>query len=221
MWTQALGITLAALVMTAGACEKKAIPPSTPSPDDPSRHLTGGKLLLEERFDGATFSSSWTVTEGGDWTIVDGWAHSKKARNKGLWLTGTKLPAATRVEFDIRSEPRGGKRFEGDTKCEIFNTEPAHEKGYVLVNGGWNNALDIIARLDEHGKDRKERSSRPVEASKTYRWAIVRTDNTLFWFRDGGLFMYYRDANPVPGQYFGFNNWEAHLYVDNLKVFEL
>ena len=203
---------LAAVVMTA--CEKKAIPPR-------ADRLSGGKLVFEESFDASTLSKAWTVTKGGDWSIVDGWAHSKSAKNKGLWLTGFKLPEAVRIEFDVRSEPRGKKRFEGDAKCEVFNTEPAHEKGYILVNGGWNNQLDIIARLDEHGKDRKEVKSRPVEKSKVYRWAIVRTAGNILWFRDEKLFMSYDDAAPIKGRYFGFNNWEAHLYFDNLKIYEL
>jgi len=230
-WTRTLAATLAAgllgtltlggLSALATGCQKKAIPPRTAPPSDPMQHLQGGKLVFEETFSGTGFSKSWNIIQGGDWSIVDGWAHSKKARNKGLWLAGFQLPDRVRIEFDIRSEPRGKKRFEGDTKCEVFATEPAHEKGYILVNGGWNNQLDIIARLDEHGKDRKERAARPVEASKTYRWAVVRTDDTLYWFRDGALFMFYQDAQPVKGKYFGFNNWEAHLYVDNLKVFQL
>lgn len=216
---------MASLTVTAalalGACEKKPIPARTAKPDDPQQYLTGGTLQFEETFAADKISDKWTIDAGGDWRVVDGWVHSRRARNKGLWLTGLQLPDKVRVEFDVRSEPRGEQRFEGDTKCEVFATEPAHEKGYILVNGGWNNALDIIARLDEHGKDRKERPSRAVEASKVYRWAIVRVSDTVYWFRDGGLFMYYQDANPVPGRYFAFNNWEAHLYFDNLRIYAL
>ena len=196
------------------ACEKKAIPPRNDG-------LSGGTLVFEESFDKAAFADTWTITPGGDWKVVDGWAHSKSARNKGLWLTGFELPEAVRIEFDVRSEPRGKKRFEGDAKCEVFCTEPAHEKGYILINGGWNNQLDIIARLDEHGKDRKETASRPVEKSKVYRWTIIRTAGTILWFRDGERFMTYEDKAPVKGRYFGFNNWEAHLYFDNLKIYKL
>lgn len=225
MWRVPLFVlTLAGLLGTSVACEKKAIPPraepaaATPAAD----HLTGGSLVFEERFDAPAFGRAWTVTAKGDWTIVDGWAHSKSAKNMGLWLTGFQLPDGVRVEFDIRSEPRGaGKRFEGDLKCEIFNTAAEHEKGYILVNGGWNNQLDIVARLDEHGKDRKETPARAVEASKVYRWAIVRTAGTLHWYRDGVPFMTFDDGEPVKGRFFGFNNWEAHVYVDNLKVFAL
>ena len=40
---------------------------------------------------------------------------------------------------------------EGDIKVEIFGDGTDHASGYVLIHGGWNNSLSIIARLDEHG----------------------------------------------------------------------
>jgi hypothetical protein len=62
-----------------------------------------------------------------------------------LWLKA-KLPDNVVVEFDARSQSP-----EGDIKCEIFGDGTDHASGYVLIHGGWNNSLSIIARLDEHG----------------------------------------------------------------------
>ena len=38
------------------------------------------------------------------------------------------------------------------SKCEIFGDGSDHASGYILVHGGWNNSISVIARLDEHGK---------------------------------------------------------------------
>ncbi len=232
----ALGLSATFAFVPLAGCEKKAIPPRAPATGpatqaggaaaderpavDPRTLLEGGELVFEDDFERATFGDAWKTDHAG-WVIEGGWAHSTRARNDGLWLT-RELPDETRVEFDARSEPLpGGKPFPGDLKAEIFAERPEHEAGYILVNGGWTNRLDIIARQDEHGDDRKEQAAAKVEPSKTYRWAIARAGDTVYWFRDGQLHMSYQDANPVRGNYFGFNNWEANVYFDNLKVYAL
>ncbi|MGZ3458496.1 MAG: hypothetical protein ACXU86_08310, partial [Archangium sp.] len=47
---------------------------------------------------------------------------------------------------------------------EIFGDGSDHASGYVLIHGGWNNSLSIIARLDEHGAslDSLQRQARHV-----------------------------------------------------------
>ncbi len=97
------------------------------------------------------FSNRATVEEnywstGGHWRTVNGELLSPGVKNNPLWLKA-KLPNDVSVEFDVRSESP-----EGDVKVEIFGDGLDHASGYVLIHGGWNNSVSIIARLDEHGK---------------------------------------------------------------------
>jgi hypothetical protein len=82
---------------------------------------------------------------GGHWRVVDGQLLSPGVKNNPLWLQA-KLPRDVAIEFDARSESP-----EGDLKVELFGDGTDHASGYVLIHGGWNNSLSIIARLDEHG----------------------------------------------------------------------
>ncbi len=82
---------------------------------------------------------------GGYWRVVSGELLSPGVKNNPLWLKA-KLPENVAVEFDARSMSP-----EGDIKCEIFGDGSDHASGYVLIHGGWNNSISIIARLDEHG----------------------------------------------------------------------
>jgi hypothetical protein len=82
---------------------------------------------------------------GGHWRVVEGQLLSPGVKNNPLWLQA-KLPRDVAVEFDVRSQSP-----EGDIKAEIFGDGSDHASGYILIHGGWNNSLSIIARLDEHG----------------------------------------------------------------------
>jgi hypothetical protein len=175
--------------------------------------LTGGMLVFSDEFDRSELGQNW-IQRSGKWSIKDGQLHVQGDRNEGLWLN-IPLPERARVEFDARSESA-----EGDLKFEIFNTEPRHETGYVVIMGGWNNSMSIIARLDEHGDDRRE-AGLQVEKGRTYRFAAVRTDNTLRWYVDGRLVLEWPDEAPIRGVYFGFNNWTSPVYYDNLAIFGL
>src|SRR5262249_27778972 len=97
------------------------------------------------------FSDSSTVQKhywstGGLWRTVDGQLVCPGVKQNPLWLKA-KLPQNVAVEFDARSQSQ-----EGDIKVEIFGDGTDHASGYVLIHGGWNNSLSIIARRDEHGK---------------------------------------------------------------------
>lgn len=96
------------------------------------------------------FSDPQTVRKnfwstGGLWRVINGELYSPGVKNNPLWLQGS-LPRDVAVEFDVR--PMG---LEGDVKVEIFGDGLNHASGYVLIHGGWNNRMSIIARLDEHG----------------------------------------------------------------------
>lgn len=94
--------------------------------------------------DPSTVSTNYWST-GGHWRVVNGQLLSPGVKNNPLWLEAS-LPENVAVDFDVRSESP-----EGDIKCEIFGDGLNHGSGYVLIHGGWNNRLSIIARLYEHG----------------------------------------------------------------------
>jgi hypothetical protein len=165
------------------------------------------------------------------------WLLSPGVKNNPLWLEAS-LPNDVAVEFDVKSMSP-----EGDIKVEIFGDGTDHASGYVLIHGGWNNSISIIARLDEHappfsslpaGKDlvaeglyrensrvRVEGNPFKVEIGRTYHWRIERRGKVLSWFIDGNPFMRFEDPLPLSGKghdRFGFSSWEAQLYFDNLTV---
>lgn len=154
-------------------------------------------------------------SSGGHWRIENGVVHSPGVKNNPLWLKAP-LPADVAVEFDVR-----GESPDGDIKCEIFGNGYDHASGYVVVFGGWSNSVSAIARLDEHGKDRKESRSLKVEKGKTYHFRVERKGSVLRWLLDGQLAMEFDDPAPLKGRghdRFGFSTWEADVFFDNLKV---
>ena len=148
---------------------------------------------------------------------------AENVHNAALWLTEP-LPNRVRVEFTATAMSDSG-----DVKSEIFGDGLTHQSGYILIMGGWSNQLNIIARQDEHGEDRKRdgrcivrnRRKACVDKGKRYRWAIERREQTVKWFVDGKLFMTFPDKFPIKGRHFGFNNWEAKVAFDDLKIFKL
>ena len=212
-----LGVVCVLLAVTLG-CEKRALPDLASSPKtDP---LTSGELVFQDDFNREALGDGYTTTHSG-WKIVKGEVNDEDAKNKGLWLK-RETPRNTRIEFTVRSEAlSSGKAFPGDSKCEAFAKTPDHQAGYVFINGGWGNRLDVIARLDEHGDDRLAVPSKPVEEGRSYRWAIVRQGDTISWYRDGVQLLSYADKAVILGGYFGFNNWESNLFFDDLAVYDL
>ena len=99
--------------------------------------------------DPATVGKNYFST-GGHYRTVGGQLLSPGVKNNPLWLKA-KLPQNVAVEFDARSQS-----MEGDIKVEIFGDGTDHASGYVLIHGGWNNQLSIIARLDEHGASMRQ-----------------------------------------------------------------
>ena len=94
--------------------------------------------------DPMTVSKNYFST-GGHYRTVGGQLLSPGVKNNPLWLKA-KLPQNVAVDFDVKSQSQ-----EGDIKCEIFGDGTDHASGYVLIHGGWNNSMSVIARLDEHG----------------------------------------------------------------------
>ncbi len=212
-----LALVFVALGLIAN-CKSREI--STPAP---TQGLSGGKLVFEDDFANDELGDSWHRGSGesgkGAWTVENGGVEGSALRNDPLWLTKP-LPEAVRVEFEAQA-----KTEVGDLKVEIFGDGENHASGYVLIFGGWNNKLDVIARLDEHGDDRKARNSKGVEVDRVYKMAVIRTSSgVLRWYVDGEEFMTYQDSSPLKGgehQYFAFSNWDAPVRFSKVRIYEL
>lgn len=159
---------------------------------------------------------------GGLWRVVNGELLSPGVKNNPLWLKAS-LPANVSIDFDVRSASP-----EGDIKVEIFGDGTDHATGYVLIHGGWNNSMSIIARLDEHGASmqslqaeaqkrggtsvvdtgvftrdtrmRVEAAPYPVQLNRMYHWHIERRGARLTWSIDGAKFMEFDDPFPLVGK---------------------
>jgi hypothetical protein len=189
-----------------------------------------GKLVYSDDFDRADLGKDWRPTgeadagwQPGTWTLADGRLRAEKIHNAGIWLQ-VPLPDKVRIEFDARAETP-----EGDVKCEVFGDGRTHQSGYIVIDGGWHNTVRTIARRDEHAEERKEDNRcdyvgnqlRCVEPDVDYHWTLIRTDGTLQWYLNGKLLLTYPDVHPVRGKYFGFNDWEAAVTFDNLRIYDL
>ena len=194
--------------------------------------LKGGKLVLEDNFNRSELGVDWK-TGTSQWKLAGGEILNRKADNKGMWLN-VKLPEGNvRIEFDARSDKFKRKNakgeskevFDGDLKCEAFNTQPKHQTGYIFIFGGWGNRINRIARLEEHGDGEgaavMDGPKHPVKAGHTYRIKIIKSDNVVAFYADDKYLVHYRDPKPIEGRYFGFNNWRSRLTFDNLAIYEL
>jgi len=179
--------------------------------------LTGGKVVFDDRFEGKTLGQTWRPHPRVQ--VLEGWLRLQNVKNEPpVWLN-MPLPNKVRVEFDARALTE-----DGDLKIEIFGDGVHHQSGYILVFGAHRNSEDWFARLDEHGKDRKDRPTIGVKKGQIYHMAVVRTDHVVRWFIDGEPFMFFDDKEPLRGKghaFFAFNNWTSPVEFDNVQVFDL
>ena len=176
---------------------------------------------FEDTFDGVKLGDAWRDT-GGGFRLSSGKLHVHGARNRPLWLA-RRLSHDVRVEFDATSDSP-----DGDIKVELFGdgrskaeTTSYTATGYVVIFGGWNNSLNVLARLTEHGKDRVVGPTYKVIPHHTYRMKIERLGATLTAWADGRQLARMVDANPLYGRqhdHFAFNNWQSDLTFDNLVI---
>jgi hypothetical protein len=176
---------------------------------------------------------AWSQAGTNVWTIENGKVCGSGAKNHGLWLQRT-LPVNARIEFDAVSSVA-----DGDIKCEVWGDGRSAATGlsytnatsYIVIFGGWHNTLHKIARLNEHGTDAKEikidsksddPTAQPVTAGQVYHFKIERTDGkTVRWSVNNTEYIAYTDPAPLTGgghDHFGFNDWEAAVCFDNVKV---
>lgn len=194
--------------------------------------LTGGRKVFSDDFERDQLGDKWTSGIK-KWRLKNGTVHNAGADNKGLWLL-EKLPTGdVRIEFDVLSRKfvtrnREGKektQFSGDLKCEAFAKEPEHQKGYVFIFGGWNNSINRIARLEEHGNGPGawvvDGPSHPVKADHNYRMKVVRMGDTVGYYADDKYLVHATDGSFINGRYFGFNNWRSQLTFDNVAIYKL
>lgn len=193
---------------------------SLEAPPKPSEPATRN-LVYEELAGVEGSKANWKRGEGeggpGEWKWENGWIVGENVHNDALWLDAP-VPLKSRVEFEVEALTPTG-----DIKVEIYGDGKKHQSGYVLIFGGWKNTLDVIARLDEHGKDRKERPSRKVETGRVYRMAIERREQgRLDWYVDDAWFMSYEDPKPLAGDghtKFALNVWQAPVRFRNIRIY--
>ena len=197
---------LVLIAMLLSGCKIEKLPPAGPFADDFAR---------------AALGDNWLPT-GGSWRISDGELVVDHAYNHPLWLKKP-IPENAIIELDCWSnDDAGDLKVEawGDGKS-FAETASYTATSYVFVFGGWHNQVSVIARMNEHGADRRPRMDARVVKGQKYHWRIARNGGHIDWQVDGKPFLSFDDGNPLRGRehgFFGFNDWEAELHFDNLKI---
>ncbi len=211
----------------------QAAPARTPS--DTKQAAPLGPMItapFEDNFDRAELGEDWNVLAP-KWRITEGRLCGQGAKNKGIWLK-RRLPTNARIEFDaIAESPVGDIKVEvwGDGKSGATSTSYTNATSYIAIFGGWKNSKHVLARIDEHGSDRLEididptsddERERSVSSGQSYRFRIERADGrTISWSINGTVYFNFADDDPLIGsghEHIGFNDWEAPVCFDNLKV---
>jgi hypothetical protein len=188
---------------------------------------------IERQPAGAPFSDDFERSELGDnWNATGhGYRISDRelvvagVHNHPLWLKSP-LPRDAVVEVDCWSNDDAG-----DIKLEAWGDGKSYARSasysatsYVFIFGGWHNTVSAIARMHEHGADRRTRTDVRVEKGRRYHFRIERRGGHIDWQIDRRPFLSFDDPRPLLGPdhaYFGFNDWEAELHFDNLKISSL
>jgi hypothetical protein len=176
---------------------------------------------------------NWYQAQTNVWHIENGRLCGQGAHNHGVWLQKP-IPVNARIEFDAI-----GDSADGDLKAEVWGDGQSsatsisytNATSYLTIFGGWHNTLQVLARINEHGADRKEIKidknsddprERPVTGGQSYHFKIERSDGkTVRWYVDGVQYLTFTDAFPLVGighDHFGFNDWEVKVCFDNVKV---
>jgi hypothetical protein len=185
---------------------------------------------------GAEPGADWMVTQPGIWHIEAGHLCGEHAKNHGIWLKRT-LPVNARIEFDAIAQSAEGDlkaEYWGDGRSFATSLSYTNATSYLTIFGGWHNKSHVLARLNEHGNDRKEITvdpnsddvrEKPVNAGQSYHFKVERSDGkTVRWWIDGNEMLSFADTMPLTGpghDHFGFNDWDAKVCFDNVKVVPL
>lgn len=211
VWISTVTVSLALTVAASGL-----VASCTPQ-GDPGIGPSG----FSDNFDGNKLGDHWNNT-GAGYEVREGKLHIKGARNKPLWLRRA-LPRDVTIEIDVRSESP-----EGDIKLELFGDGVSRAESdsytatsYVVIFGGWNNSLNVLARMNEHGEDRVVGPSYKVVPGRTYHLKVVREGNKVTAWADDHELATMDDPDPLFGRghdHFALNNWQSDLWFDNLKI---
>ena len=201
----------------------------------PPPRLASGPQIEERFVDGFERGEpgpDWNVT-GAGWAVKEGRLCVSGAHNHPAWLR-RRLPTNARIEFDATSASA-----DGDLKVEVWGDGLSAATGnsytnatsYLVIFGGWKNSLHVLARLDEHGVDRKalhvepgetDPRAQPVLADRAYHFKIERTDGkTVRYFVDEIEILSFKDGSPLLGEgheHFAFNDWQVPACFDNLTI---
>jgi hypothetical protein len=186
-----------------------------------------------EGADASALGANWVTSKPSAWRIENGRLCGENAKNHGIWLNRT-LPVNARIEFDaIATTDTGDIKAEvwGDGKTHATAASYTNATSYLVILGGWKNSMHVMARLNEHGSDRKElrvdpnsddARQRAVVRGQLYRFVVERSDGkTVRWSVNGSEYLVWSDPAPLAGEqhdHFGFNNWEVKVCFDNVKV---
>jgi hypothetical protein len=178
----------------------------------------------------------WIATAPGIWHIEKGRLCGEHARNHGIWLKRS-LPFNAHIEFDAVSDSTDGDlkaEYWGDGRSAATGLSYTNATSYLTIFGGWHNKFHVLARINEHGADRKEINvdpnsddprEKPVVAGQIYHFKVQRTDaKTLVWWVDGIEMLSFLDSVPLTGighDHFGFNDWDVKVCFDNVRVVPL
>jgi hypothetical protein len=217
----------ARVVSSAGSASAASAVDAAPHPEAP--RITAA---WEDTFDRAELGPDWNTLSPA-WKIQNGKLCVKGARNKGAWLS-RRLPVNARIEFDAFAESA-----EGDLKVELWGDGVSgataqsytNATSYLAILGGWKNTKHVLARINVHGTDRLEidvdpladdERMRAVARGQPYHFKVERADGKkVEWSVNGAVYFTFSDPEPLAGpghEHFGFNDWDAPVCFDNLKV---
>jgi hypothetical protein len=186
----------------------------------------------EDNFDRTELGPDWNALSPA-WKIQAGKLCVKGARNKGAWLA-RRIPVNARIEFDAFAESA-----EGDIKVELWGDGQSgataqsytNATSYLAILGGWKNTRHVLARINEHAPERLEidvdpqnddERMRAVARGQPYHFKVERADGKkVEWSVNGVVYFTFSDPEPLAGpghEHFGFNDWDAPVCFDNLKV---
>lgn len=213
-------------------------PPKPLSPNGakkPAVKVSSEALLrapFVDQFNREQLGSNWNALYDG-WTLEDGKLCVQGAKNHPIWLR-RRLPRNARIEFEATSASQQGDikvELWGDGRSAAGGVSYRDATGYLAVFGGWKNQFHVLARLNEHGTDRKEiklkRESaefitRTVIPHQVYRFRVERQDGkTVQWSVNDKKVLSFPDPKPLYGaghEHFGFNDWQVSVCFDNLTV---
>ena len=193
------------------------------SPVTAEKILDGKKktLIFSDDFNRTELGPHWQK-QGGEWRIEEGAVYSPTAHNRNLVLTAVALPENALIELTLWSRsPFVDVKFNAWGDGNIHD----HGDGYSFILGGWKNRVSVIARLDEHEKNRVEDRTTRLQPNERYRITVIRLGKKIWWFVNDDIFLAYHDPKPLSAntgyRYFSFANWESEAFFDDIRIFSL